>query len=122
MQIEGKLGLYTNLTSCKPILENNNTVVFKTANQIQIYELENIKNSLQIFLKNEFQDRISLKFKTDNKEKTIKELSYREKFFQVAEKHPEIFDFKDQKIFEYEKTNNGEHGKSFNCFRINKRF
>tara|TARA_R100001460_G_C3519764_1_gene172424 strand:+ start:43 stop:972 length:930 start_codon:yes stop_codon:yes gene_type:complete len=111
-KIEGRIGLYTTLTSCKPILENNNTVVFKTGNQIQIYELENIKNSLHIFLQNEFGDNISLEFKTDNKEKTINQLSYKEKFFQVAEEHPEIHDFKDKKIVEYEKTNNGDTEKA----------
>ena len=109
---EGKLGLYTTLTSCKPILENNNTILFKTVNQIQIYELENIKNSLHIFLQNEFGDNISLEFKTDNKEKTINLLSYREKFFQVAEEHPEIHAFKEQKMKEYKKTHNEDMEKA----------
>lgn len=109
---EGKLGLYTTLTSCKPILENNKTILFKTENQIQIYELENIKNSLHIFLQNEFGDNISLEFKTDNKEKTINQLSYRQKFFQVAEEHPEIHAFKEQKMKEYKKTHNEDMEKA----------
>ena len=52
--------------------------------------------------------RVKQSFFIDN----INQLSYKEKFFQVAEEHTEIHDFKDQKIVEYEEKNNGDTEKA----------
>ena len=69
----GEFLTYTTLTNSIPLIENNNTVIFKTKNEVQKFELQNIKKSLQVYLENEFEENISLKFDTDNKyfEKTL---------------------------------------------------
>lgn len=113
-KIEGKMGLFTTLNQSKPIIKDDFLISFEIDSEVQKIEFQTVSQLLLDFLRSELQNgKIVLDLTiTSTKNSKLNQLSSRERFFQVAEEHPEIHAFKEQKIFEYEKTNNGDTEKA----------
>ena len=95
---EGKMGLYTTLTKTSPVLSNDFLVEFHLDSEVQKMELQNETQSLLDFLRKELNNgSIQLKLHVSALEnQKISQLTSRERFFQMAEKNPDLHLFKEE--------------------------
>ena len=95
---EGKMGLYTTLTKTTPVLSNDFLVEFHLDSEVQKMELQNETQSLLDFLRKELNNgSIQLKLHVSAFEnQKISQLTSRERFFQMAEKNPDLHLFKEE--------------------------
>ena len=95
---EGKMGLYTTLTKTSPVLSNDFLVEFHLDSEVQKMELQNETQSLLDFLRKELNNgSIQLKLHVSAFEnQKISQLTSRERFFQMAEKNPDLHLFKEE--------------------------
>ena len=95
---EGKMGLYTTLTKTTPVLSNDFLVEFHLDSEVQKMELQNETQSLLDFLRKELNNgSIQLKLHVSALEnQKISQLTSRERFFQMAEKNPDLHLFKEE--------------------------
>ena len=95
---EGKMGLYTTLTKTTPVLSNDFFVEFHLDSEVQKMELQNETQSLLDFLRKELNNgSIQLKLHVSAFEnQKISQLTSRERFFQMAEKNPDLHLFKEE--------------------------
>ena len=95
---EGKMGLYTTLSKTSPVLSNDFLVEFHLDSEVQKMELQNETQSLLDFLRKELNNgSIQLKLHVSALEnQKISQLTSRERFFQMAEKNPDLHLFKEE--------------------------
>ena len=96
-KIEGKVGLFTTLTKSKPIIKDDFLISFEIDSEVQKIEFQTISQLLLDFLRSELQNgKIVLDLTiTSTKTPKLNQLSSRERFFQMAEKNPDLHNLKE---------------------------
>ena len=91
-KLEGKLGLHTTLTKSKPILNDDFSILFVIDSEVQRMELQLESQSLLDFLRSELNNGlIQLKLEVTAHDKPkLSQLTSKERFFQMAEKNPDL--------------------------------
>ncbi len=95
---EGKMGLYTTLTKSSPILKNDFNVDFHLDSAVQKMDLQKETTYLLEHLRKELNNgsiQIHLHVSELENQK-ISQLTSRERFFQMAEKNPDLHLFKEE--------------------------
>ena len=94
---EGKMGLYTTLTKSKPFLKKDYLISFEIDSEVQKIELQTESQLLLDFLRSELQNaKIMLDLYISSSETPkLTQLTSRERFFQMAEKNPDLHNFKE---------------------------
>ncbi|MED5301630.1 MAG: DNA polymerase III subunit gamma/tau [Bacteroidota bacterium] len=95
---EGKMGLHTTLTKSSPILKNDFNVVFHLDSEVQKMDLQKETQYLLEYLRKELNNgsiQIHLHVSEMENQK-ISQLTSRERFFQMAEKNPDLHLFKEE--------------------------
>ena len=95
---EGKMGLYTTLTKSSPILKNDFNVDFHLDSAVQKMDLQKETPYLLEHLRKELNNgsiQIHLHVSELENQK-ISQLTSRERFFQMAEKNPDLHLFKEE--------------------------
>ena len=97
-KLEGKLGLHTTLTKCKPILNDDFSILFVIDSEVQRMELQLESQSLLDFLRSELNNGlIQLKLEVTAHDKPkLSQLTSKERFFQMAEKNPDLHLLKEE--------------------------
>jgi len=95
---EGKIGLHTTLTKSNPILNDDFSILFVMDSEVQRMELNKESQSLLDYLRSELKNgHIQLTLKVNEvKEQKLSQLTSRERFFQMAEKNPDLHKFKEE--------------------------
>jgi DNA polymerase-3 subunit gamma/tau len=95
---EGKIGLHTTLTKSKPILNDDFSILFVIDSEVQRMELQLESQSLLDFLRSELNNGlIQLKLEvTSNDKPKLSQLTSKERFFQMAEKNPDLHLLKEE--------------------------
>ena len=95
---EGKMGLHTTLTKSSPILKNDFNVDFHLDSEVQKMDLQKETPYLLEYLRKELNNgsiQIHLHvYEMENQK--ISQLTSRERFFQMAEKNPDLHLFKEE--------------------------
>ncbi|MEC7128092.1 MAG: DNA polymerase III subunit gamma/tau [Bacteroidota bacterium] len=95
---EGKMGLHTTLTKSSPILKNDFNVDFHLDSEVQKMDLQKETPYLLEYLRKELNNgsiQIHLHVSEMENQK-ISQLTSRERFFQMAEKNPDLHLFKEE--------------------------
>ena len=95
---EGKMGLHTTLTKSSPILKNDFNVDFHLDSEVQKMDLQKETTYLLEYLRKELNNgsiQIHLHVSEMENQK-ISQLTSRERFFQMAEKNPDLHLFKEE--------------------------
>ena len=95
---EGKMGLHTTLTKSSPILKNDFNVDFHLDSEVQKMDLQKETPHLLEYLRKELNNgsiQIHLHVSEMENQK-ISQLTCRERFFQMAEKNPDLHLFKEE--------------------------
>ena len=95
---EGKMGLYTTLTKSSPILKNDFNVDFHLDSEVQKMDLQKETPYLLEYLRKELNNgsiQIHLHVSELENQK-ISQFTSRERFFQMAEKNPDLHLFKEE--------------------------
>ena len=94
---EGKMGLYTTLTKSKPFLKKDYLISFEIDSEVQKIELLTESQLLLDFLRSELQNaKVMLDLNISSSETPkLTQLTSRERFFQMAEKNPDLHNFKE---------------------------
>ena len=94
---EGKMGLYTTLTKSRPSLKKDYLISFEIDSEVQKIELQTESQLLLDFLRSELQNaKIMLDLNISSSETPkLTRLTSRERFFQMAEKNPDLHNFKE---------------------------
>ena len=94
---EGKMGLYTTMTKSKPFLKKDYLISFEIDSEVQKIELQTESQLLLDFLRSELQNaKIMLDLYISSSETPkLTQLTSRERFFQMAEKNPDLHNFKE---------------------------
>ena len=95
---EGKMGLHTTLTKSSPILKNDFNVDFHLDSEVQKMDLQKETPYLLEYLRKELNNgsiQIHLHVSEIENQK-ISQLTSRERFFQMAEKNPDLHLFKEE--------------------------
>ena len=95
---EGKMGLYTTLTKSFPILKNDFNVDFHLDSEVQKMDLQKETPYLLEYLRKELNNgsiQIHLHVSELENQK-ISQFTSRERFFQMAEKNPDLHLFKEE--------------------------
>ena len=97
-KLEGKLGLHTTLTKSKPILNDDFSILFVIDSEVQRMELQLESQSLLDFLRSELNNGlIQLKLEVTAHDKPkLSQLTSKERFFQMAEKNPDLHLLKEE--------------------------
>ena len=97
-KLEGKLGLHTTLTKSKPTLNDDFSILFVIDSEVQRMELQLESQSLLDFLRSELNNGlIQLKLEVTAHDKPkLSQLSSKERFFQMAEKNPDLHLLKEE--------------------------
>ena len=94
---EGKMGLYITLTKSKPFLKKDYLISFEIDSEVQKIELQTESQLLLDFLRSELQNaKVMLDLNISSSETPkLTQLTSRERFFQMAEKNPDLHNFKE---------------------------
>ncbi len=95
---EGKMGLHTTLTKSSPILKNDFNVDFHLDSEVQKMDLQKETPYLLEYLRKEL-DNGSIQIHlhvSEMENQKISQLTSRERFFQMAEKNPDLHLFKEE--------------------------
>lgn len=95
---EGKMGLHTTLTKSSPILKNDFNIDFRLDSEVQKMDLQKETPYLLEYLRKELNNgsiQIHLHVSEMENQK-ISQLTSRERFFQMAEKNPDLHLFKEE--------------------------
>ena len=95
---EGKMGLHTTLTKSSPILKNDFNIDFHLDSEVQKMDLQKETPYLLEYLRKELNNgsiQIHLHVSEMENQK-ISQLTSRERFFQMAEKNPDLHLFKEE--------------------------
>ena len=95
---EGKMGLHTTLTKSSPILKNDFNVDFHLDSEVQKMDLQKETPYLLEYLRKELNNgSIQIHLHVSEMEnKKISQFTSRERFFQMAEKNPDLHLFKEE--------------------------
>ena len=95
---EGKIGLHTTLSKSKPLLNKDFSVNFIIDSKVQKMELHKESQPLLDYLRNELNNghiQLNLEVTSPNEPK-LSQLTSKERFFQMAEKNPDLHLFKEE--------------------------
>ena len=95
---EGKMGLHTTLTKSSPILKNDFNIDFRLDSEVQKMDLQKETPYLLEHLRKELNNgsiQIHLHV-SEMEEQKISQFTSRERFFQMAEKNPDLHLFKEE--------------------------
>ena len=95
---EGKMGLHTTLTKSSPILKNDFNIDFRLDSEVQKMDLQKETPYLLEYLRKELNNgsiQIHLHV-SEMEDQKISQFTSRERFFQMAEKNPDLHLFKEE--------------------------